>query len=124
MGRRSRSRSGSSPVTPPGRRPVRRDRALDRLAPPRRVLAAYLGAALVVGVAVLVGIITLGGSAGQLVVLAVALASAGLAFAWARRRLGAFELADEERLLWMTATGVLLLSVGLSAVSALLVALG
>jgi hypothetical protein len=105
MGRRSRTRLGSSPAAP------------------RRVLAGYLGAALVVGVAVLVGIVALGGNGGPLVVLAFALGCAGLAFAWARRRLAAFELAGEERLLWMTATGVLLLSVALAAVSALLVAL-
>jgi hypothetical protein len=86
------------------------------------VLAGYLGAALVVGVAVLVGIVTLGGTGGPLLVLAFALACAGLAFAWARHRLAAFELATEDRLLWMTATGVLLLSVALAAVSALLVA--
>jgi hypothetical protein len=87
------------------------------------VLAAYLGATLLVGVLVLVGILLLGGTAGPLVVLGFAVVAGALVFGWARRRLAAYEPTDEDRLLWLTATGILALAVILAAVSAVLVAL-
>jgi hypothetical protein len=124
MGRRSRTRTRVTPAAPatPPRRPRRED-ALQRVGAPRRVLAGYLGGALVVGIAVLVGIVLLGGTGGPLVVLVGAAAAAALLYRWGRRRLAVFALSDEDRMLWLTATGLLVLAVLLAAVSAVLVTL-
>ena len=126
MGRRSRTRSrddvgaGAAPA-PRASRP-RREGALQRVGAPRRVLARYLGGAVAIAVAVLLGIVLLGGTGGPLVVLVCGVAAGALLFAWSRRRLAAFALSDEDRLLWLTATGLLVLAVLLAAVSAVLVA--
>ena len=127
MGRRSRTRSratvGAPAVPPPPRPPrPRRERALERVGAPRRVVARYLGGAVAIAIAVLAGIVLLGGSGGPLVVLVAVAAAAALLFGWARRRLAAFTLSGEDRLLWLTATGLLVLAVLLAAVSAVLVA--
>jgi hypothetical protein len=121
MGRRSRTRSGTSPRTEAGPERPARGRVAGQPAPPRRVLAAYLVAALLVGVVVLLGIVLLGGSGGPVVVLGAAAVLSWLVSTWARRRLASYELSGEDRLLLLTATGILALSVLLAAVSAVLV---
>ncbi|HSD76630.1 MAG TPA: hypothetical protein VLA98_04470 [Solirubrobacteraceae bacterium] len=87
------------------------------------MLAGYLAGALATGVAVLLGIVLLGGTAGPVVVLGYALAAAVAARRWAGARLAGAELTAEDRILRTTATGVLVLAVLLAAASALVAAL-
>lgn len=121
MGRRSRNRAASGADGPdgaPARPPARRTRAADTLNPARRIIAAYLGAAAVIGVLTLAGIATVGGTFGPpLVFVAILALSAGALRFFAGRLAGA-ELTDEDRLMRLLATGVLITAVILALISA------
>jgi hypothetical protein len=117
MGRRSRGR------TPPAERaPQPRARASDRLSPARSTLAIYLGLAMFISVATVLGIAILGGTGGPSIVLAYALLGAGLSYRWARGRLGGLAMTDEDRMMQTMAGGLLAISVALAAISAIVVA--
>lgn len=127
MGRRSRNRAAATdpaaPSAPPKRpRPPRqrRERAGERLNPARKTIAGYLVGAAVLGVLTLVGIASLGGTFGPIIVFLVVL---GLAFVLQRaaaQRLEGIELTDEDRSMRLLATGVLVVAVVLSLISAVL----
>lgn len=119
MGRRSRNRSAADPPAPPAKaaKPPR-PRATDGLGPARKTIAAYIVAAGILGVLTLVGIGTLGGVFGPILVFLVVLA---LAFSLQRnvaQRLEGLELSEEDRLMRLLATGVLATAVVLAFVSA------
>jgi predicted PurR-regulated permease PerM len=119
MGRRARAR-GDAPPRSAGApaRPARAQRARDRLGPARRILARYLGGAIVLAILVLAGIATLGGTLGPFLVFAVAAVAAGLLQRWAQQRLTGLELTDEDRVLQTLAAGLLLMAVFLALVAA------
>ncbi|MCW3039142.1 MAG: hypothetical protein JWM31_1047 [Solirubrobacterales bacterium] len=129
MGRRSRSRTAATPAAartpgkPASGTPARRERAFDRLSPVRRILARYLAAALVIGVATIAGIAGLGGRLGPLIVLAYVLVAAGVCFRWAQSRLAGQAMSDEDRMMQTMAGGMLVLSVLLAGVAALVLSL-
>jgi hypothetical protein len=124
VGRRSRRRAtpGAAPRTasaPPSR--PRRARASDGLTPARRTLTRYLGGAVLVALATIIGIAALGGSLGPFVVVAYVLVSSGLLFRWAQERLAGAAMSDEDRMLQTAAGGMLLISAVLALASAVLV---
>jgi len=119
MGRRSRARTPS----PPPRTAARRARARDRLSPARSTLAVYLGLAMLVSVATVLGIAILGGTGGPLIVFAYALLGAGLSYRWARERLADKSMTDEDRMMQTMAGGLLVISVALAAISAIVLTL-
>jgi hypothetical protein len=122
MGRRSRTRSASAPTrprsTPPA--PPRREKAFDRLSPVRRILTTYLGCAMAIAVATVLGIAILGGTLGPFIVVAYVMVGAGLSFRWAHGRLAGHDMEDEDRMMQTMAGGMLLISLGLATVSAVL----
>lgn len=119
MGRRSRART---PRRPP-RAPERRARATDGLSPARSTLAIYLGIAMVVSIATVLGIALLGGTGGPLIVFAYVLLSAGLTQRWAMRRLAGASMTDEDRMMQTMAGGLLAISVALAVISAVVLVL-
>lgn len=136
MGRRARRRAGSenraaaprkAAATPrkataaPRKAAGGRERALDRLAPARRVLAIYVAVAMVVAITVVLGIAILGGTLGPFLVAAYAMLAAGLASRWASRRLAGLHLTDEDRMMQTMAGGLLVLSVGFALASLVVV---
>jgi hypothetical protein len=84
----------------------------------RRALATYLAGALVLAVLVLLGTVTLAGTLGPWIVLAVAAAGATGLYRWATSRLAGAELSDEDRTLRTMAGGLLVLLVAFAAVAA------
>ncbi|MCW2958737.1 MAG: hypothetical protein JWP18_1540 [Solirubrobacterales bacterium] len=131
MGRRSRTRASSAPAPTPNRAHRRaskgtaaphppREKAFDRLPPVRRTLTTYLGCAMAIAVATVLGIAGLGGTLGPFIVLAYVVLGAGLSFRWAQRRLAGETLGNEDRMMQTMAGGMLLISVALAAVSAVL----
>lgn len=84
----------------------------------RRTLATYLAGALVLAVVVLLGTVTLAGTLGPWIVLAVVAGGAYGLHAWAQRRLAGALLADEDRILQTMAGGLLILVVAFAAVAA------
>ncbi len=140
MGKRSRTRSRTTPPPPvakgrPGQKaaakapaprtrpPRKREGAFDRLSPVRRTLAIYLGCAMLLSISTVLGIAILGGTLGPLIVLAYVILGAGLAFRWAQERLRGQTMSDEDRVMQTMAGGLLLISTGLAAVSALVLTL-
>lgn len=132
MGRRARARSTASRATAAGRqRPAsapetggrRREGALDRLSPVRKVLARFIGLALAVAIATVAGIAGLGGTLGPLIVFAYTVVAAGLIFRWAQSRLAGHAMADEDRMMQTLAGGLLVMSVVLATVSAIVLTL-
>ncbi len=137
MGRRSRQREAASrpaatkakakagPTAAPGARPrsaagrPSRERALDRLSPARRVLAIYVGCAMVLAFVVVVGIAVLGGSYGPFVTLAVAILGSGLAHTWASPKLRELQLTDEDRMMQTLAGGLLVITLLLAVAGAI-----
>lgn len=116
MGRRARNR------TPAAERPARpaREPRVDNsgLDPARKTIAAFIVAAGILGVLTIVGIGTIGGLFGPILVFLVVLT---LAFTLQRNvaaRLDGMELTDEDRLMRMLATGVLATAVVLAFVNA------
>lgn len=126
MGRRSRSRTTTPrpKAAPAPAAPAGRGRAADRLSPARKTIAGYLGIAMVVSVITILGIATLGGTIGPLLVFAFAALASGLAFRWAQGRLANLEMTDEDRLMQTMAGGLLLISVVLAAVAAIVLTIG
>lgn len=122
MGRRSRNRAAAdgapAPAPEPKPRRAARGSSMERLNPARRVIAAYLGGAAVVGVLTLLGIATLGGTFGPIIVFLVVLALSAALIRFAAARLAGHELTDEDRLMRLLATGVLIVAVVLALVSA------
>ena len=117
MGRRSRGRTPlPQRATPP------RARASERLSPARSTLAIYLGLAMLISVATVLGIAILGGTGGPSIVFAYALLGAGLSYRWARGRLAGVAMTDEDRMMQTMAGGLLAISVVLAAVSAIVLA--
>lgn len=123
MGRRSRNRT---PTGQPGPKPsartprprAPRPRASDGLDPARKTLAAYIVAAGILGVLTIVGIGTVGGLFGPILVFLVILT---LAYSLQRnvaRRIAEMELSEEDRLMRLLATGVLATAVVLAFISA------
>jgi len=101
-----------------GRPPVAAERALERLNAPRRILAAYLAAAVAVAVVALLGTVLLAGALAPWLVLAV-VAGAGLLIGrWSTGRLAGTVLSDEDRLLQTMAGGLLVLAALLALVAA------
>jgi hypothetical protein len=86
----------------------------------RRTLAAHLGGAVILAALVLAGTVMLAGALGPWVVLAVVTTGAWLLHRWASRRLAGVELVDDERMLYIMASGLLVLAVGFGAVAAVL----
>lgn len=116
MGRRSRNRTANDPSSPPAKAP--RPRAIDGLGPARKTLAAYIVAAGILGVLTLVGIGTLGGLFGPILVFLVVLVLALSLQRNVARRIEGLELSEEDRLMRLLATGVLATAVVLAFVSA------
>jgi hypothetical protein len=115
--RRARTAAAPAPAKPP------RATAAPSPAPVagadlRRTLAAYLAGALVLGVLVLLGTVTLAGTLGPWIVLAVAAAGAYALYTWARRGLAGAALSDEDRVLQTMAGGLLILVLAFAAVAA------
>lgn len=125
MGKRSRAQR------PPGPRPARaprpadprpgREKGFGRLPVARRVLAIYLGAAMLVALVTLIGIAVLGGTLGPFLVFAFAVVAGGLLFRWAQSSLTGTVMSDEDRVMQTMAGGLLLIGVVLSLVSAIAV---
>lgn len=118
MGRRARNRAEAEGA--PARRPKpRRQGASTGIEPARRIIGAYVGAAALLGLLTLVGIASLGGLFGPILVF---LAVLGLALALQRtvaRRIEGLELTEQDRLMRMLATGVLVTAVVLALISAI-----
>lgn len=113
MGRRARNRTDAEP-----RAKEPRPKATDALTPARKVIAAYLGAAGLIGVLTLLGIATLAGTFGPILVFLVVL---GVSVAVQRAvavRIEGVELSDDDRIMRMLATGVLITAVVLALISA------
>ena len=115
MGRRSRNRP-STDATRPAKPP--RARSTDNLSPARKVIAGYLAAAGVIGVLTLLGIATLAGTFGPIIVFVVVLFAAVGVQRRVASRISGTDLTDEDRLMRLLATGVLLTAVVLAFVSA------
>jgi hypothetical protein len=118
MGRRSRAREAATG-------PAGRDGEAGRpagMTPARRTLAAYLAGATLVAVLVLLGIASLGGSLGPLVVAVAAVLAAVALQRWAAARLGDAPLEAEDQTLRAVATGLLLLAVAFAVLAAIIVA--
>lgn len=81
----------------------------------RHVLTAYVGAALVLAVLTLLGIVVLGGTLGPFITLAVVSVAAGLVHRAASARLAGATLRDEDRVMQTLAGGMLVLCVVLAA---------
>ena len=122
MGKRSRNRGAAGAGGTPARDRARPApaRGLKGLDPLRRTLAGYLVAALVLGVLTLVGIVTLGGTLGPFIVLAVVVLVAGLLHRAASRRLTGRTLGDEDRMVQTLAGGMLVMCVVLALAGAVL----
>ncbi len=90
------------------------------LAPVRRTLTAYVGAALVLAIVTLAGILVLGGTLGPFITLATVLVAAGLVHRAAKARLAGAALSDEDRMMQTMAGGMLVLCVVLAAAGAVL----
>jgi hypothetical protein len=122
MGRRTRTRAKDAsapdvhqPATPRSTRAL----ASDALNPARRIIAAYLGGAALVGVLTLAGIAALGGVGGPFVTFAVVVMLSVALIRFAAARLEGLELTEEDRLMRLLATGVLLVACVLALVSAI-----
>jgi len=83
----------------------------------RRALTAYVGAALVLGILTLVGILVLGGTLGPFITLAGVVVGAGLVHRSATARLAGARLTGEDRMMQTMAGGMLVLCVVLAAAS-------
>jgi hypothetical protein len=88
----------------------------------RRVVGIYTGLAVVLAVLVLAGIALLGTTLGSVIVIAYAVLGAGLLSFWFRSRVAPLTLTDEDRMLQTVASGLLIMAVGFSVVSAVVVA--
>lgn len=118
MGRRARSRAGAEGA--PARRPKPQRSSQTRgLDPARRVIGAYVGASALLGLLTLVGIASLGGLFGPILVFLVVL---GLALAVQRvaaARIEGLALTDQDQLMRTLGTGVLVTAVVLALISAI-----
>lgn len=121
MGKRARAqaRRGTGPTK--AREPAAPVRG--RLDPVRRTLTAYVGAALVLGILTLIGILVLGGTLGPFITLAAVVVAAGLVHRSATARLAGARLTGEDRMMQTMAGGMLVLSVVLAAAGAALATL-
>ena len=115
MGRRSRNRPSTDTARPAK---PQRARSTDNLSPARKVIAGYLAAAGVIGVLTLLGIATLAGTFGPIIVVVVVLFAAVGVQRRVASRISGTDLTDEDRLMRLLATGVLLTAVVLAFVSA------
>jgi hypothetical protein len=88
------------------------------LRPSRRLLAAYLGAALVLAIVVLAGTMALNGTAAPWIVLAIVTAGALATQGTIGMRLAEAELTDDDRLLQTLAGGLLVLVVVFAIIAA------
>jgi hypothetical protein len=84
----------------------------------RKTLGAYLAGAIVLAILVLVGTITIAGTLGPWLVLAVDAAAAFALHRWAQRRLADLPLSDEDRIMQTLAGGLLLVAFTFAAVAA------
>lgn len=127
MGKRSRARRPAGPRPAKADRPAAprpgREKGFGRLPAERRVLAIYLGVAMVLAILVVLGIATLGGTLGPFLVFAVAAVASGLTYRWAQQQLAGRTMSDEDRVMQTMAAGLLLISTTLAGVSAVAVAL-
>jgi len=126
MGRRARARAlGGTDAKPTNA--SARSAALppvkQRLDPVRRALAAYLGAALVLAILTLAGILLLGGTLGPFITLAITMVGAGLVHRAATARLAGAHLTDEDRMIQTMSGGMLVLCVVLAATGAVVATL-
>lgn len=113
MGRRARNRADAEP-----RAKEPRPKAADALTPARKVIAAYLGAAGLIGVLTLLGIATLAGTFGPILVFLVVLGVSVAVQRAVASRIEGVELSDDDRVMRMLATGVLITAVVLALISA------
>ncbi|MGK2938762.1 MAG: hypothetical protein ACSLFR_13305 [Solirubrobacteraceae bacterium] len=113
MGRRARNRTDSEP-----RARAPRPKATDALTPARKVIAAYLGAAGIIGVLTLLAIATIAGTFGPILVFLVVLVVTVAVQRAVAARIAGVELSDDDRVMRMLATGVLITAVVLALISA------
>lgn len=126
MGRRARTRAQAATGAKPTKATERAAAAPAsrmRLNPVRRTLTAYVGAALLLAIFTLAGIVVLGGTFGPLITLAVVVVAAGLAHRAATARLAGAALSDEDRMMQTLGGGMLLLCVILAAAGAVVATL-
>lgn len=118
MGRRARNRAGAESA--PARRPKpQRQGASSGIDPARRIIGAYVGAAALLGLLTLVGIGSLGGLFGPIIVFLAVLVLSLLLVRTVAGRLEGLELTEQDRLMRMLATGVLATAVVLALISAI-----
>jgi hypothetical protein len=84
----------------------------------RRTLGAYLAGAIVLAILVLIGTITIAGTLGPWLVLAVDAAAAFTLYRWAQSRLAGLPLSDEDRIMQTLAGGLLVVALTFAAVAA------
>lgn len=113
MGRRARNRADAEP-----RAKAPRPKSTDALTPARKVIAAYLGVAGIIGVLTLLGIATIAGTFGPILVFLVVLGVAVTVQRAVAARIEGIDLSDDDRIMRMLATGVLITAVVLSLISA------
>jgi hypothetical protein len=125
--RRQRTAATSTPSPPAAKAPRAGARARtrgssERPAPAgtelRKALGAYLAGAILLAVLVLIGTVTLAGTLGPWLVLAVDAAAAYGLYRWAQGRLANLALTDEDRLLQTLAGGLLVVVLAFAAVAA------
>jgi hypothetical protein len=124
MGRSRRRARTTATATAPAPRAADRKRAAATVSPAelRKTLGAYLAGAIVLAVLVLLGTVTLAGTLGPWLVLAVDAAAAYTLYRWAQARLAPLALSDEDRVLQTLAGGLLALGFALVAAVALTLA--
>lgn len=119
MGRRARTRAQAATGVKPTKNTERTAPASRmRLDPVRRTLTAYVGAALLLAIVTLVGIVVLGGTLGPFITLAVVVIAAGLVHRAATARLAGASLSNEDRMMQTLGGGMLFLCVILAAAGA------
>ncbi len=121
MGRRARTRAQAATGVKPTKATERTATApasRTRLDPVRRTLTAYVGAALLLAIVTLVGIVVLGGTLGPFITLAVVVIAAGLVHRAATARLAGASLSNEDRMMQTLGGGMLFLCVILAAAGA------
>jgi len=119
MGRRARTRAQAATGVKPTKATERTAPASrTRLDPVRRTLTAYVGAALLLAIVTLVGIVVLGGTLGPFITLAVVVIAAGLVHRAATARLAGASLSNEDRMMQTLGGGMLFLCVILAAAGA------
>lgn len=115
MGRRARNRTDAEPRA---KAKAPRPKATDALTPARKVIAAYLGAAGFIGVLTLLGIATIAGTFGPILVFLVVLGVSVAVQRAVAARIEGIELSDDDRIMRMLATGVLITAGVLALISA------